>query len=304
MWRNALPLVLAACSAACAAPKTAADVSRAALAAATVSADGRPVHLAQLGDALRRADVVCLGEQHDDANHHWVQHAILWLMLEQSMRDARQLGLGMEMFQQPSQPLLDHFVRGTIDELELRRLGDWRKNWGYDFAMYAPMLRVAHDYRVPLLALNAPRALSRRIAREGLPGLPTQVRERLPEMKLDDEEHRSFFQAAMGGDAHGSHGVSERYYAAQVLWDETMAAAASQWLADPRRRRRLLVVAGNGHCHESAIVRRIERRQPHLDALSVLQAEAGDEPIGGARSDFVISLPSGWTAPGSTPALP
>jgi uncharacterized iron-regulated protein len=55
----------------------------------------------------------------------------------------------------------------------------------------------------------------------------------------------------------------ENYYAAQVAWDETMAETASQWFLAAEKagqRARLLIFAGGGHCHDSAIPRRLARR--------------------------------------------
>ena len=53
--------------------------------------------------------------------------------------------------------------------------------------------------------------------------------------------------------------TAENIYAAQVLWDETMADGGAKWLAaNPNGH--LVVLAGNGHCHDSAIVGRLKRR--------------------------------------------
>jgi uncharacterized iron-regulated protein len=49
-------------------------------------------------------------------------------------------------------------------------------------------------------------------------------------------------------------------YAAQVLWDETMAETAAKHLEKSMPARQLLIVAGNGHCWQRAIPRRLRRR--------------------------------------------
>ena len=51
----------------------------------------------------------------------------------------------------------------------------------------------------------------------------------------------------------------EWIYSAQVLWDETMADGAAKWLAEDKNRQ-IIILAGNGHCHDSGIVARIKRR--------------------------------------------
>ncbi len=50
----------------------------------------------------------------------------------------------------------------------------------------------------------------------------------------------------------------ENIYAAQVVWDESMAEGARRWLGAGGDT--IFIIAGNGHCHDSAIVRRLDRR--------------------------------------------
>jgi aminopeptidase N len=52
---------------------------------------------------------------------------------------------------------------------------------------------------------------------------------------------------------------ADRIYTVQVIWDETMADTAAKWLkANPDGR--IVILAGSGHCHDSAIVNRMKRR--------------------------------------------
>jgi uncharacterized iron-regulated protein len=76
------------------------------------------------------------------------------------------------------------------------------------------------------------------------------------------------------------------FYEAQVIWDETMAESASAWLSDPEPRQ-IMVVAGNGHCHQSAVPGRVERRQHHK-TLSILLRTGNNELPAFSRSDYVV----------------
>lgn len=70
----------------------------------------------------------------------------------------------------------------------------------------------------------------------------------------DDDVH-----AHLKGGVAPSGDPIDTIYPVQVLWDETMADTAARWLSeDPARR--IVILAGNGHCHDSAIVRRMQRR--------------------------------------------
>ncbi|MBA3820666.1 MAG: ChaN family lipoprotein, partial [Deltaproteobacteria bacterium] len=84
----------------------------------------------------------------------------------------------------------------------------------------------------------------------------------------------------------------DRIYTVQVLWDETMADLAAKWLtANPTGQ--LVILAGNGHCHDSAIVGRLKRRGI-ADAISlrpVIDTDGGvAEVLAKPMNDYVIVL--------------
>jgi uncharacterized iron-regulated protein len=86
---------------------------------------------------------------------------------------------------------------------------------------------------------------------------------------------------------------AERIYTAQVLWDETMADGAAKWLkANPNGH--LVILAGNGHCHDSAIVGRMKRRG--IDDVVSLRVVIDDGEGGVAEAlakpinDYVLVL--------------
>jgi len=239
---------------------------------------------------LAAADAVCIGEHHPNPHDHWAQLHILEAVSARTRGAGRSPGLGMEMFQRPFQGVVDDFVAGRIDEAALLSRSAWQDRWGYDWSLYRPMVLLARTRGAAILALNTERELTKKVSRQGLDKMPAADRARLPQLVLDDAQHRAWWKNIMG-DMAGAHGhadsrsrdgtsspprsppeepdkkpeaetsdsVEERIYAAQVLWDETMADGASKWLAGGPRRH-LVILAGNGHCHESAIVRRLERR--------------------------------------------
>ncbi|HLL22860.1 MAG TPA: ChaN family lipoprotein, partial [Kofleriaceae bacterium] len=164
----------------------------------------------------------------------------------------------------------------------------WEERWGYDWSFYGPTIDAAVGFGAQLLALNAAKELTKRVSRDGLEALTPDEKANVPELKLDDGAHRAWFDALMnemgGSAAHATkkpdgevenphkenphkpspHGApampsAERIYTVQVLWDETMADLAAKWLvAHPQGQ--LIILAGNGHCHDSAVVGRLKRR--------------------------------------------
>jgi uncharacterized iron-regulated protein len=269
---------------------------------------------------LDRAGAVCLGENHRNPHDHWAQLHVLDELTARNRRTGVATALGMEMFQRPFQGVLDDFAARRIDEAALLSRSGWKDRWGFDWSLYRPMVLMARDRGAALLALNTPRELTKKVSRRGIDRLEPGDRRALPELVLDDADHRAWWDSMMEsmGGAHGhstahdgdesqdgedeedeagtdrdaghagkpardgkqdgkhaspkdeqegedaeARAAGERIYAAQVLWDESMAEGASAWLKAGNgagARRQIIILAGNGHCHESAIVRRIERR--------------------------------------------
>lgn len=232
-------------------------------------------------DQLSSASLVCLGEEHDNLIHHALQRRVVAGLIERAAAQQRPFALGLEMFQLPTQPGLDAYAAGTADETQLLEQSDYERRWGFDFEYYRDPLELTKSHQGKLLALNAPREWTKAVVKYGRAGL-TKVNASLSPNDLfaTDQEHQNFFAAAMGAfhPAHrnpGAHGLPQRpdwaddpYYLAQLVWDETMAQTAAAWLGGGPTGL-VVVLAGAGHCHRSAIPRRFERRTERSRAVGV-----------------------------------
>ena len=237
-------------------------------------------------DDLLEARVIYVGEQHDQESHHAVQAAIATAL---HARDPS-LAIGLEMVQRPFQHALDAYVAGEVDEEEMLRLAEWQERWGFDFAMYRPVFELARAHRLPIVALNAPRELTRAIGRGGLDALTAEQRATLPELDLDDAGHRAMVREALAGhaDQMGEERL-ERLYTAQVTWDETMAETVADRLARPDAPRRMIVLAGDMHVRSGlGIPNRAARRgaTPHRVVMTV--SEGDEVPLDGSVADWVV----------------
>src|SRR5207302_775064 len=117
---------------------------------------------------LGAARVVCVGEEHPNPHHHWVQLEVVRHLAKAWPKFA----LGMEMFQKPFQGVLDDFATRRIDETALRSRSGWEERWGYDFGLYRPILEAAIAAHAALLALNAPKELTKKVVHHGLEDRP------------------------------------------------------------------------------------------------------------------------------------
>ena len=288
-------------------------------------------------DRLAGARAVCVGEEHPNPHHHWMQLHVVRELVKRLPRGSK-LALAMEMFQRPFQGVLDDYAARRIDAATLRSRSGYQARWGYDYAFYGPTIDAAVAAGAQLLAVNIADELRKKVSHHGLPSLTPDERAQLPELVLDDAAHRAWFDATMeemGGSAahaqkpasdgeppapvsivdqakssdadkprparpaqHGDDDAPEmpsadRIYTVQVIWDEAMADTSAKWLAaNPGGH--LILLAGNGHCHDSAIINRMKRRGI-TDALSVRGViDDGEGSVGEALArpinDYILVL--------------
>lgn len=250
---------------------------------------GKEADLATVFDAAARADLVFVGERHDDEAAHRFQLALLQALAERG----RPVALVLEMFERDVQPALDDYLAGRIDEAEM--LGRTRP-WPNYAAAYRPLVELARARGWPVVAGNAPRALASRIAREGLGVLETlPAAERLQvaaAVRCGDGPYREKFMAEMRRTpAHGANGALadfDRLFESQCAKDETMAESAAARLAAGTT-----VVHLNGAFHSDeglGVVEDLRRRRPEARTL-VISIGQGPPASGPALGDFVVWAP-------------
>jgi uncharacterized iron-regulated protein len=211
---------------------------------------------------LVKAKVVYLGETHDSAEDHQAQLAIV----REMQRQNRKIAIAMEMFQRPFQSAIDNYLAGKLTEEQLVEQTEYDRRWRFPWESYAPILRFAKENQLPVLALNTPSEVTRKVARQGLESLTAEEKKHIPpisEIRTDNAEYRQLllevFQQHQKA-AQGNSTAFERFLQAQVLWDETMAEKIAQFVkANPDYQ--VVVLAGKGHIiYGYGIPSRVERR--------------------------------------------
>ena len=207
--------------------------------------------------ALSAMRVVLVGETHDRYDHHQTQLEIIRRLHALNPR----LAIGMEVFQQPFQNILDDYIAGELDEQEMLRGTGYYRRWKYDFRLYAPILAYAREHGLPVIALNLPVELTDRISRVGIDNLTAAEREQLPaDIDYSDTAYaqrlRDIYERHPGSAGRGFEGFLE----VQLAWDEGMAERAAGYLeAHPDKR--MVLLAGSGHlAYGSGIPQRLQRR--------------------------------------------
>jgi len=253
---------------------------------------GKPVELAAFLAVIRTKKVVYVGERHDRAADHGAQYGIL----RQLHSEEPSLAIGMEMFQAPFQETLDRWSRGLIDESVLRRDTEYDDRWGYDFSLYRPILEFARNRGLEVVALNAPREVAHAVAMSGVDQLDPELAASVPELDLDNAEHRALFDEAFDIGDHGAADMVDRYYEAQVLWDETMGARVAETLGRDGGPAKMIVFAGRVHVQRGlGIPDRAAKRGavPYVVVIPVTESELKSElkrPAEERSADFFWSV--------------
>ena len=211
---------------------------------------------------LKDFNIVYLGENHDNIEHHRAELEII-KNLEQ---ENTSIAIALEMFQRPFQPILDSYLAGDIDETELRERTEYDKRWVFDWEYYAPILRWARSRQIPLIALNTPSEITRKVGEFGLNSLDGDDFRYIPpraDIDLSNIEYRQLLEEIYiqhGENDLGNSDRFENFLAAQILWDETMAEAiASYYQFHPQKQ--IVVLVGKGHIfYDYAIPNRVTRR--------------------------------------------
>ncbi|MEG5163855.1 ChaN family lipoprotein [Microcoleus sp. AT3-A2] len=242
---------------------------------------------------LVKAKVVYLGETHDSAEDHQAQLGII----REMQRQNRKIAIAMEMFQRPFQSAIDNYLAGKLTEQQLVEQTEYDRRWRFPWESYAPILRFAKENQLPVLALNTPSEVTRKVASQGLESLTAEEKKHIPpisEIRTDNAEYRQLLLEVYQQHQKAEQGNStafERFLQAQVLWDETMAEKIAEFVkANPDYQ--VVVLAGKGHIiYGYGIPSRVERRLGvgNVKVRSVL-LNSSDNPVLSADrpiADFV-----------------
>lgn len=247
---------------------------------------------------LARADIVFLGEQHDDPRTHRLQLAVLEGL---ARRREGKMVLSLEMFERDVQAGLDAYLAGSRTEAEFLAAG---RPWPNHQADYRPMVEFARLNGWPVLAANVPRRLAQAVSRRGLTALDSlSASDRTlaaAELSCPRDDYWKRFAETMGDmSGHGvqmtkeqSDAMVARFYESQCVKDETMAESIAQAFATHNT----LVVHANGAFHSDyrlGTASRVKRRLPkaRIAVVSFVPVADLDRADGKARrklGDWVV----------------
>lgn len=221
-----------------------------------------------LMNMLSGARLVSVGETHDNLNDQRVE---LTVVRELQRRFPGKVAIGMEMFREPQQAVLDRWVKGELTELEFLKASKWYETWGFDFGAYRGLLLFAKENRIDVIALNPSKDLQEAVRRTGLDNIPEDLRRKLPEIGETDPWQRIVLRGVFVG--HAGHGGGEAsfdsFLRVQLLWEETMAQKVVDYLKSPRGDgKRMVTITGGWHVkYGFGLPKKVVRRLPMAYAI-------------------------------------
>ena len=236
----------------------------------TAVVQGNPLPFSTLMETLAQNRVVFVGEIHDRYDHHLHQLAVLQGLHQRNPK----LAIGVEWFQQSFQPVLNDYLAGKLTEVEFLRRSEYFERWGYDYRQLRPILEYAKVNRLPVLALNAPVELTRKVSQGGLEALSKAERAQLPPIiHPADAAYQVRLRKVFEAHSQGSQQF-ERFMLVQRIWDETMANNVARYLTlHPEHQ--MVVFAGVGHIGDGAgIPADLARQLPVLKLATVASSDS------------------------------
>ncbi|HEX3595571.1 MAG TPA: ChaN family lipoprotein [Polyangiaceae bacterium] len=251
-------------------------------------ARARFVEEAVLGEAVRRAAFVAIGEQHDNVDHHRLEARLLG-----TVAAVRRTAVVFEMIDAGSQASVDGAaVSHPGDADAIGDAVDWSHSGWPAWSMYRPVFAVAASRGLSVIGGGVSRAVAHRIAFAGVAGVePALVRRFALDAPLDQVT-----ESALRDELREAHCgmLPDSMLGAMALVQRTRDAKLAERLAAQDPEQGAVLVAGNGHVRNDRGVPRLFARATRSNLLAVALLEVSREwtdPAEYATAFAVCTLP-------------
>ena len=232
---------------------------------------------------LKKSQIVLIGEHHSNIAHHRAQLAVIQALKAAGL----EVAIGLEMFRHESQPALDRWVAGEIDAQSFEKI--YYDNWNFPWQTYSMIFEYARDRKIPMIGLNVPREITRKVARNGFQSLTQEQKGQLAEVScVVDQQYMNYIRQAFGGHGHGQ--LNFIYFCeAQMVWDTAMAVYSLNYL-EKNPNAVVVVLTGVGHAQKGAVPRQIQIRSkvPYAVILPEVSGGIDRETISSNEADYLM----------------
>lgn len=229
--------------------------------------------------ALSRARIILVGEQHDNPRHHQAQLTVIQTLQQAGRKPA----VALEMFRADGQADLDQWVSGKLDEAQFKPI--YQDHWSDSWQLYAPIFLYARENRLPMVGLNVSRSITLQVAYHGFASLNKEQRGQLEGVTCDvSQDYRDYIQRAFGGHGHSDMNF-ERFCEAQLMWDTTMAIHANIY-ASQHADHTVVILTGSGHARKQGIPAQLKKLDAPAATVILPWSEAMD--ISTEEADYIF----------------
>lgn len=237
----------------------------------------KEVSVNEIVTAMKDADVLFFGEEHNDSVMHYLESTIFELLIKQF---GNTMTLSMEMFTRDVQPVMDEYLMGVIREKDFLKDA---QVWG-NYRDYKPMVELAKKSNLDVICANAASRYSNLAGRKGqaalmqLPAASKKYFAPLPYDTATGAYHKKLLNM-MG------HNISIKdtlpkappmammggfnIVLAQSLWDATMAYSIAEYLKS-HANKKVFQVNGRFHSDEGfAVVAQLKTQFPKAKILII-----------------------------------
>lgn len=184
------------------------------------------------------AEVLLLGETHDNPQHHLLQLKLLQARFAAGARPA----LLFEQFDREVQTMLDAALAKTPIDAAMEAAKTLIKGWDWNF--YEPLLASGAEHKVPIIAANFSRTHARPVIRHGYAAYDAAELKRLAVEDVWSEPHQEYLTGLIEGTHCGqvTPVLRDGLVRSQRLRDAVMADAAI-----PSLTQGVIGIVGRGH---------------------------------------------------------
>ncbi len=209
--------------------------------------DKKPASLAEVVRTVEGADVIFIGETHDNPQHHEAQLDLIRALHAKKLPVA----IGLEMFTPDDQQKLDEWSAGKLDEEAFKPV--YARNWTYGWPLYRNLFIFARDNHIPLVALNIPKAVISKVMAQGPAAL--QDSEVPPKISWTLNEAQDGYMRAIARQVFGNtppEGLVARLSKAQALRNTGMAWNVAKYRIK-HHADKVVVLAGTWHAVKNGV---------------------------------------------------
>ncbi len=255
--------------------------------------NGKKAKFEKVVNAAKEADVLFIGELHNNPICHWMEYELTQTLYAQKEGN---IILGAEMFEADNQLILNEYLQGEITK---NNFEDEARLWPNYKTDYRPLVEFAKKNHLPFIATNIPRRYASVVYKHGfgaLDSLTPEAKSYIAPLPIQFDPKVKCYKdmleqmAAMG---HNNPNLPK----AQAIKDATMAYNIAGYAGNGK-----LFIHFNGSYHSDnfqGILWYLHKYKPGLKIVTIASVEQTQVDSLSAdnrnKGDFILAIPEDMT---------